>query len=288
MSEEENIPNQKSEEKPEDKTQSQPSNLPGGQAGVEPQTTKMETHAHHLHKAPGKNFWHYFFEFFMLFLAVFCGFLAENQREHIVEHQREKQYMQSMVEDLIKDIQLLENELATTIQQFNGLDSIVKIINTGNLEDEQIRKMYILQKRFLSPLTLELVSRTEVQLKNAGGMRLIKNKVVNDSIVNYWQLKDRIIYTREAINGHRIKAKDLSFTLFDNKYYMKTQADFNIGLTEKKVSLLPHSSISLIEFGNRVSHTSELLLFNYKKRLDVLSGTAQRLAELIKKEYHLK
>ena len=35
----------------------------------------METHAHHLHKAPEKNFWHYFYEFLMLFFAVFCGFL---------------------------------------------------------------------------------------------------------------------------------------------------------------------------------------------------------------------
>jgi len=39
----------------------------------------METHAHHLHKAPGKKWTHYLFEFFMLFLAVFCGFLAENR-----------------------------------------------------------------------------------------------------------------------------------------------------------------------------------------------------------------
>jgi hypothetical protein len=139
------------------------------------------------------------------------GFFVENQREHYVEHTREKQYMRSMVEDLAKDIKLLENESARTTQQFNGLDSIVQIINSGKLEEEQIRKMYIIQKQLLYPLTLELVSRTEVQLKNAGGMRLIRNQLVNDSIINYWQLKDRIIYTREAINGHRLKAKDLSF-----------------------------------------------------------------------------
>ncbi len=42
----------------------------------------MDTHAHHLHHAPGKRIWHYFYEFLMLFLAVFCGFLAENFREH--------------------------------------------------------------------------------------------------------------------------------------------------------------------------------------------------------------
>src|SRR5262245_43676916 len=42
------------------------------------QTINMETHAHHLHKAPGKKWTHFFFAFFMLILAVFAGFLAEN------------------------------------------------------------------------------------------------------------------------------------------------------------------------------------------------------------------
>jgi len=245
----------------------------------------MEIHQHT--HTPRKKWTHYFWEFFMLFLAVTLGFFVENQREHYIEHSRERQYMRSMVEDLLKDIQLLENESATTTQQFNGLDSLVQTINNGNLEEEEIRRMYILQKKFLYPLTLELVSRTEVQLKNAGAMRLIRNQVVNDSLINYWQLKDRILYTREAINGHRIKAKDLSFMLFDNKYYTKSQDGFSYSTTEKKISFLPHSAALLIEFGNRIAHTRELLLFNYKRRLDVLSGTAKRLAELIKKEYHL-
>ena len=47
------------------------------------ETGDMETHAEHLHHAPGKKIRHYFFEFLMLFLAVFCGFIAENWREQI-------------------------------------------------------------------------------------------------------------------------------------------------------------------------------------------------------------
>src|SRR5678816_4399644 len=116
----------------------------------------MEVH-HHSH-TERKKWTHYFWEFFMLFLAVTLGFFVENQREHYVEHTREKQYMRSMVEDLAKDIKLLENESARTTQQFNGLDSIVQIINSGKLEEEQIKKMYIIQKQLLYPLTLELVS----------------------------------------------------------------------------------------------------------------------------------
>ena len=119
-------------------------------------------------------------------------------------------------------------------------------------------------------------------------MRLIRNQLVNDSLVNYWQLKDRVIYTREAINGHRIKAKDLSFLLFDNKHYKKSQERFNFDAPGENVTLLPHSASVLMEFGNRIAHTRELLQFNYSRRLEALTGTAQRLIELIKKEYHLK
>lgn len=63
----------------------------------------METHAHHLHKAPGHGWKHYFFEFFMLFLAVTPGFLVENGREHYVERQRGKEYVHSFCKDLAMD-----------------------------------------------------------------------------------------------------------------------------------------------------------------------------------------
>src|SRR5437762_288818 len=72
-------------------------------------TENMETHAHHLHKAPGKKWTHYFFEFLMLFLAVFAGFLAENWREHIVEKHRAHQFLQSMLLDVQDNMKHLDS-----------------------------------------------------------------------------------------------------------------------------------------------------------------------------------
>jgi hypothetical protein len=63
----------------------------------------METHAHHLHKAPSQGWKHYFFEFFMLFLAVTLGFLVENQREHYVDRKKERVYIRSILKDLVND-----------------------------------------------------------------------------------------------------------------------------------------------------------------------------------------
>jgi hypothetical protein len=91
----------------------------------------METHANHLHKAPGKKWSHYLFEFLMLFLAVFAGFLAENWREHVVEHQRAKQYAKNILKDLESDT----TELFDVIKEDNILlacfDSIGTTIHRG-------------------------------------------------------------------------------------------------------------------------------------------------------------
>ncbi len=131
-----------------------------------PQTETMEVH-HHPHIHSEKKWKEYLFQFLMLFLAVFCGFLAEYQLEHVIENNREKQFMRSMVEDLEKDIAGIELEYARILQQHAALDSLVKIIQGGSMEQPQVRKLYELQRRFLRPISLVLVNRTELQLKNA-------------------------------------------------------------------------------------------------------------------------
>ena len=90
----------------------------------------METHANHLHKAPGKKFWHYFFEFFMLFLAVFCGFLAEYQLEHKIEKNRERQYIISLLEDWKEDMAMMS--FAINAESPAGIaqaDSLIQFLN---------------------------------------------------------------------------------------------------------------------------------------------------------------
>ena len=246
----------------------------------------MEVHTHS--HTPRKKWTHYFWEFLMLFLAVFCGFLAEYQLEHMIEHQREKQFMKSLVEDLEKDILTLENESNLIIKQYEGLDSLTKIIYDGELGQLHVRKMYELQRKHLTPITLRLINRTELQLKNSGGMRLIRNRLVADSIIYYWSITELLYETKDNINGHRIKAKDISFSIFSNKYYNHTEGfSFNTFIGEPE--LMTKDLAVLTEFANRVSHTSELLLLNYKQnRLDILVHAATRLIEVIKKDYHLK
>ncbi|HVE61755.1 MAG TPA: hypothetical protein VNA26_08045 [Chitinophagaceae bacterium] len=254
------------------------------------QTSIMEVH-HHGHVHEKKKWKEYLFQFLMLFLAVFCGFLAEYQLEHVIENSREKQFMESMVADLEKDVVLLENESKIVTQQYKKLDSLTEIIYGGNLNEVNVRSMYELQRMYLSPQQLRLINRTELQLKNAGGMRLIRNRQVTDSLINYWTLSELLYETRYQINLHRDKAKDISFAIFNNKYYHH-KVGFNLGNPLDPImgepELMTKDPNVLNEFANRVSHMADLLKFNYtQRRIDRQRGNAKRLIELIKKDYKL-
>ena len=97
------------------------------------ETYNMETHANHLHHAPGNNLWHYFFEFLMQFIAVFCGFLAENWREQMVEHHREKEFMHSIVQDIKSDI-LQSNEILIRLKiNVAGTDSLIDALSSADI-----------------------------------------------------------------------------------------------------------------------------------------------------------
>ena len=117
--------------------------------------------------------------------------------------------MKSMVEDLEKDVLALDNESTLVMEQYTRLDSLTEIIYEGKMDPLKVSKMYELQRRYLYPLNLTLINRTELQLKNSGGMRLIRNKQVADSIINYWSITDLLYETKDAINIHRGKAKDI-------------------------------------------------------------------------------
>src|SRR4030095_1560676 len=164
----------------------------------------MEVH-HHNHTA-GKKWTHYLWEFLMLFLAVTLGFLVENMREHYVENQRERQYIKSFYEDLTADeydFQLNINFLREQMQQADTLQKLMLNINTRQPANRIY--MYLRGITRSSAGRLYPNDRTIVQLRNAGGMRLIKNKNVSDSMAGYYRTVEIIQFLiDEGLNNRRL------------------------------------------------------------------------------------
>ncbi len=247
----------------------------------------MEVH-HHPHAGHKKKWTHYLWEFLMLFLAVFCGFLAENQREHIVEHKREKLYMRSMLEDLISDT----SEIRQKIEFIDILTAIQKrasdLLFSEDLSDDAIRAMYSFVPTTSSFVVISFETRTESQLKNAGNLRLIRNKEITDSLAIYWKgcrfLNEVLLPSYE---NSRLIVKDLCLSLF-NYSYRKDFNPFGDSLINKRgLKLLSKDRAMLIKLGNYIDNL-------YKQGGGAIRGylmnarqTAISLMKLIKEKYHL-
>lgn len=151
----------------------------------------MEVHQHsHSQK---KKWTHYFWDFLMLFLAVTMGFFVENQREHYVEHKREKDFIRSYIEDLRQDTAKINANIVLRSAKILIIDSLIKLLNSPD-PNQDGRSAYYFGRRTTRSTLYQANDRTIKQLKNAGGLRLIRNQKASNAIMTYDQANDYIVY----------------------------------------------------------------------------------------------
>ena len=157
----------------------------------------MEVHTHT--HTPRKKWTHYLWEFLMLFLAVFCGFLAENFREHQIERQREKQYIRSFIEDLKSDTAAITLNVQAKSQKEVLNDSLIWYLNAPD-PNRYSQRIYFIGRKLTRTANFFSADRTIKQLKNSGGLRLIRDQSVSDSILSYDQEIEKILLTQNRQN----------------------------------------------------------------------------------------
>lgn len=250
----------------------------------------MEVH-HHSHPSTSsghrKKWTHYLWEFLMLFLAVFCGFLAENQREHMIEHQREKKFIRSLVSDLDADISRLTTIIGLRNDRALMLDSFSVLLNSK----EALRHsndLYYYNSFATRGVAFRFtpVDGTMQQLKNAGNLRLVRNSAVSDSIISYDVLV-RSFTTGTADEEEIMDSyRNLAEGVFDGVVLNSMRDE------ENNVYRLNYNpSLRLTEDATfRLNYWIHMLtVFNktMRKEAKKLLAKAQRLKELLTKEYHL-
>ncbi|HEY8688481.1 MAG TPA: hypothetical protein VIM07_04540 [Chitinophagaceae bacterium] len=148
------------------------------------ETENMEVHKHPHHVTHKKKWGEYLLEFFMLFLAVFLGFMAENIRENNVERHREKEYIESLVKDVIADTANAGIVIRDFVYRQPYIDSVVENFDAMLHGNSEAFAKYA-GKGWGSFADFNPSDGTMQQLKNAGGLRLIRNKKAVDSILHY-------------------------------------------------------------------------------------------------------
>ena len=195
MNEDQNIEQSQEDSKSESQQEEMNENISQEQTIEQPETTNpkseiqkseienMEVH-HHPDLHHRKKHWkEYFLEFLMIFLAVTLGFFAESYREYLSDRTKEKEYIQSLVEDLKIDTTQLSSLIKQDDKWEIEIDTLLVYFDSiHNISDNPFN-------RNMQPLfgfsEFIYTDRTMQQLKSAGGLRLIENMSVSDSIIAY-------------------------------------------------------------------------------------------------------
>ena len=246
----------------------------------------METHAHHLHKAPGKNFWHYFFEFFMLFLAVSLGFFVENMREHHVEHEREEQYMKSLMSDLRTDVVNLDSTINYNSTWKQNADSLFYLLTLPDYSDKT-NSIYFFSRKVSLRDFFYMTDGTLKQLNNAGGLRLISHQDLVDSISAYQNIYDDIEDAQKLKELQLGYYRDVCCKVFDVRVYEEMVNGTRISRPSGNPKLLSYSAEDINQLLMRahyIKRNNSSILAMLKR----LKQKANNLQMMIRKEYHLE
>ena len=229
----------------------------------------------------------------MLFLAVFCGFIAENQREHLVEHQREKKFMEMLYDDLKRDTADFINDTTWWDNAIKRNDTIrIEIIKLAN--ERNLTLLYRKAAALRNYNSFAYHDRTIQQLKSGGNFRLIRNKTIADSLIDYdaailTELKDQeaqsnVIY--QQVNFIQDK-------IFNSKYFhlrsdqQISQLD-SVFRTEPGVfDLSSVSKADLMQYYNDLEFYHRMSTYRLRS-MKFLCLTAIRLIGSIEKNYRLK
>ena len=252
------------------------------------ETENMEVHHHpDLHHKP-KKWREYFLEFLMIFLAVVMGFFAESYREHLTDQTKEKEYIESLIEDLKNDQDILSQHIVHVQSGLSITDSMVALLNTPSLIAGRTGQLYYFARLAPRLRPLSINNRTLEQLKNSGNFRLIRNLATSNKIMNYYG-KLPLIQLLESINETEFtEYKKIAAKLFDPNVFLKME-DNNGDI--KRLSDNPPLRNADNELFQELS-VFAVYMHGTKKtviRTDAdLKVAAADLIEYLKKEYHLE
>ena len=218
----------------------------------------------------------------MLFLAVFCGFLAEYQLEHKIEKERGMKYIRSFYEDLktdtasftnvIREYKIKEAAFKKTKECFDVLPQQIKSANPC------LADLVRNAERFHDLINTD---RTLQQLKNAGGLRLLKEADADSILVYDIMLRD---YMRQETTGFQ----DIQNKMREIIYNMVNYKNLKSEKKDSSASFLYSANPELLNrFFVSLKYYSDYCLLNMQHIIEI-KQKAIDLIEYFKNKYHFK
>jgi hypothetical protein len=156
------------------------------------------------------------------------------------------------------------------------------------IKGDVINKLYFLQGKTTRFLNIHFEDGTSSQLKNAGGMRLIRKEEVAKAIREYWGHIESLYRVRDRLELAGETIADLSSRIFYANYFILNEDPFDRIIGIKPGAKFIYDDQRLIaEYINRIA-TKALRTRIYLTELEEGLKSANNLVQIIKEEYHLK
>lgn len=216
----------------------------------------------------------------MLFLAVFCGFLAENFREHQVEKERGRQYILSLYEDLKTDTAGFEGIIRSYTNQINAFkqaESCYESLARNNHSDSCLLNLIFNSSGFAD---LVFSDRTLQQLKNAGGLRLLKRNDADSILIYDNLLRMYMKIETTAFQEVQYKVRDMTILMLNHKLVNHWERYSKYPVQYVKNPEIINQYFNLLSVYDYYCHDN-------LKRMVEIKNKASMLIEYFKKEYQL-
>ena len=239
-----------------------------------------------------KSWKRYFIEFLMLFFAVFLGFFADNLRDTFSENKKENGYITSLIEDVKIDKINIQKAIQMNEMRKGKLDTLSNLCYNYNFKTSNVRELYkyfniiTLRPDFLTPNEL-----TMLQLKNAGGMRLIRNKEVAREILKYDLQDKKLVNQQRYYENYQNKTISLGLKIFSLHPFQIIESTYKktgkVELDSIKFDLIQNDKLLLTEFANVTNMYGGIVSY-YNILLKETDKQADSLIMKLKKEYKIE
>jgi hypothetical protein len=242
----------------------------------------MDVH-HHPHVGK-KKFTEYLLEGLMIFIAVSLGFIAENLRESISDNRKIHEYMESIVNDLQSDLAMYKSSIAYNERHCRMIDTIFTAVSNNKMNVPEV--YYMARALTMGSSVISPNTKTFEQMKSSGGLRLIPEQYLADSIASYYQWTSKFDYWS---NLQRQRINDL---ILDNEKVFDASGFLTMLKTIQSNPNAPVPQIKIPDM-HPSSHEINQVLMHYQyyygmlvlmnQRCALAAEQAKRLIDILKK-----
>jgi hypothetical protein len=203
----------------------------------------------------------------------------------MVEHQREKQYIRSFIEDLKSDTAFIAQYINLKAEKKKINDSLIWYLNSPD-PNRYGQRIYFFARQLTRTSNFFPADRTIKQLKNSGGLRLIRNQQASDSIMAYDQAVERVLLTQNRQEGELNEIRPMMGRLM-NANILETMIDgdeIHPPIGNPPLRIVNKEFILDFIYAVHQYKTSDAV---NSSRLQKLKEKATGIIYFLEKEYHL-